>query len=126
MEKETRKDLIKKCREQVAGGKHASRETFLAYAWLRDVPYNILEKVINEDHESFDPNGRNGFLKSLACRVTENVCTLYFGRSYWDLKGDEDRRAQFREMDLALRVDVYNWIQEKYIREDSKSEEVAA
>jgi hypothetical protein len=46
MEKETRKELIKKFREQVAGGKYASRETLLAYAWLRDVPYVVKSSLL--------------------------------------------------------------------------------
>ena len=69
---ESRKELIKKFREQVAGGKYADRYTLLAYAFLHDIPYIALERVINEDHPTFDVS-RNGFLSYLATGITTRI-----------------------------------------------------
>lgn len=125
MEKETRKELIKKFREQVAGGKYASRTTLLAYAFLRGRPYVALERVINEDHPSFG-EGRNTFLSYLASGVTGRIREAKYPdlRAY-DLRrnGEGDKATEIEEFTSAVRKAVYEWIQEKYA---AKSKEAAA
>lgn len=128
MEKETRKELIKKFREQVAGGKYASRETLLAYAWLRGVPYVALERVINEDHETFD-TGRKGFLSYLASAVAGKIRETQFpGMNSYKLSqaGEKEKAKELSEFTDAVRKAVYDWIQEKYVAKESKGSKEAA
>ena len=123
MENETRKELIKKFREQVAGGKYPSREKLLAYAWLRDVPYIALERVINEDHESFGI-GRNGFLSYLASTVAGQIRNTQFPGLNPYQAGDKTK--EISEFEDTVRKAVYDWIQEKYAAKEEESKEAAA
>lgn len=125
---ENRKELIKKFREKVAGGKYADRHTLLAYAFLRGVPYVALERIINEDHPSFGI-GREGFLSWLARSVAWKICDVQFpGKSPYELRkeGKEDEAKALSEqidsLKKSLNTEILNWIHEKY----SKSEESAA
>lgn len=130
MEKETRKELIKKFREKVAGGKYAGRDTLLAYAFLRGVPYVALERVINEDHPSFGTEGRNEFLRWRKYSMSREICEAQFsGQSVYQLRKENkesealllnEKLKGFRE---PLEKEIWDWIQEKY---KAKSEEAAA
>lgn len=126
MEKETRKELIKKFREQVAGGKPATRAQFLAYAFLRGKEYVALERVINEDHESYG-EGRNTFLGYLAAWVAGKITEAKFGKNAYELRkaGELEKVNDFVEFSDAVKKEIQAWIQEKYANKGD-SKEVAA
>lgn len=124
---ENRKELIKKFRSQVEHGKYAGRYTLLAYAYLRGVSYIALERTINED--LFGTNGRNSFLIGLADVVAGKICEADFGKSYWELRKEdqekqktllgklikpEEKSKAFAEQKMKLVDEVFKWIQEKY------------
>lgn len=125
---ENRKEVIKKFREQLAGGKYARRNTLLAYAFLRGVPYVALERIIHEDHPSFDPEGRNGFLGYLSRMVGRDIAEVSFGSAPgWkrDMTPEEkEKRDQFDALSKSLGNEVFAWIQEKY--KAAKDSEAAA
>jgi hypothetical protein len=81
---ENRKELIKKFRNQVKNGKYASHETLLAYAFLRNIPYVVLERKINEDHENYNSigkfcNARCSYLYyTLAPEVARKITETHF------------------------------------------------
>jgi hypothetical protein len=122
MEQETRKQLIKKFREQVAGGKPGTRAQLLAYAFLRGRDYVALEREINEDHPSFG-EGRNTFLSYLASAITGKIREAQFpGKRAYDLRraGENEKAQEIEEFTTAVRKEVYEWIQEKYGAKKSK------
>jgi hypothetical protein len=104
---ENTRKLIKAFRAKVSNGQHATRETLLAYAFLRGRPYIALEKRINEEHESFGEGTKN-FLASLSCSVAHEI----------GINKDPDFRV--------FNNPVLSWINEKYKTEETKTEEKAA
>jgi len=126
MEKETRKELIKKFRKQVAGGKTATRAQLLAYAFLRGKEYVALERVINEDHESFEV-GRNTFLWYLAGRVATEIAEAKFGQKSYELRkaGELETVKEFVAFNDAVKKEIQAWIQEKYAAKDDSKEAAA-
>jgi hypothetical protein len=120
MEQETRKQCIKKIREQVAGGKPASRTTLLAYGFLRGRDYVELERVINED--KFPEEGRNTFLSYLARGVVYSIkAAAGFNAPYPSPEHDE----QISKL-AVIEAQVKSWINKKYAGKDEKSKEAAA
>jgi hypothetical protein len=120
---ENRKDLIKKFRAEVCGGKHPNRTTLLAYAFLRGVPYVAVERVINEDHPSFG-EGRNSFLRFLAAYVVTRICDIQFSGktpSSFRRDGNEEKVKEYNEFSTLLVAEVNAWIREKY-KAESKQE----
>jgi hypothetical protein len=115
---ENRKELIKKFRSVVSGGKPSSREFHLAYGFVRGIPYSALEKVINEDKFERKPEwpkyqmGVFSFLSTLAYLVS---------RVLWDID-DPDHPHSYQQG--PLRDEIYNWMVEKY-REKEAKENVA-
>ena len=120
---ENRKNLIKKFRAEVCGGKHTGRTTLLAYAFLREVPYVAVERVINEDGPLFNESGRNSFLSGLAYLITMAICQAQFsGKTSYSFKkeGNEEKVKEYNEFQSSLKVDVNNWIQKKYKTESQQ------
>lgn len=122
----TNKNLKAIFRAQVAGGQQASRNVYLAYAFVRGVPYKVLERVINEDKECFS-SGRNGYLKWRAYCVSVEICKNCFDK----LKEEEinnlvdmtrEERDEYNNTVKSVSESVCQWIMKKY--EDSA--EVAA
>lgn len=96
------REIFLKIREFVKSkNNHNTREVYLAYAFVRDVPYVKLEKKINED--KFGTVGRNSFLIGLAYRIERNIIKI-------------------TDTNLEIRADILNWLMEKY----SEVERVAA
>jgi len=106
---ENRKDLIKKFRAY-AKGKQLSREFLLGYAFLREVPYVTLERVINEDKIERKPEYRKCrqgvfcFLYYLASSVSSEIVKI---------EAPEEKKPRSYYLDA-----VYAWMLEKYGPED--------
>jgi hypothetical protein len=112
-DEDTRK-LIKAFRAKVCNGQTASRETLLAYSFLRNRPYVALEKKINEDHESFGI-GRITFLDNLAYNVDKEINNIVLTD-----KDDELIASS------GLRNNINDWIMKKYEPQTAIAEEKAA
>lgn len=106
---ENRKDLIKKFRAY-AKGKQLSREFLLGYAFLREIPYITLEKVINEDKLERKPEYRKckqgvfSFLYYLASSVSSEILKI---------EAPEEKKPSSYYLDA-----VYSWMMAKYGPED--------
>lgn len=124
-------------RAKVAGGKHASRETLLSYAFVRGVPYKVLERVINED--KFPNGGTNSFISCLASSVTYKLIESAYGKSYFDMKADirekynsdyfsegyEEESSKWYESYQELTTSVLNWMMVKYAQKSTQEESAA-
>lgn len=106
-----------------------SRCRCLAYAFIREVPYRVLERKTNED--KFPLNGRNSFLKRLSRNVAECICDNSFDKIgpglaiFKDMNRQE--RDEYHEAVRSITESVYSWMLEKYCENsDNASEEVAA
>ena len=116
---ENRKELIKKFRELVSNDKPADRITLLSYAFLREVPYCALERVINEDR--FAPPGTQSFIKWLA----ESVSSQIYRMDNPDIKSSTRWTPEILLTKKMYRDKVLEWMNEKY-KTESISEESAA
>jgi hypothetical protein len=96
-----RKLLIKTFRNKVMNGQFVTRETFLAYAYLRDREYESLEYKIQED--TFG-KGKWTFIQKLSSYISwtiVNTATAY------KLNLDSNYK-------LPSNLDIMNWIMVKY------------
>ena len=119
---ENRKELIQKFRSRASGGRGLSRTFLLAYAFLRGVPYVVLEKTINEDKFPREPNwdklkcGMFGFLHYLAYGAAYHIC---------DAAGDVNCASITSEERNTLRDEIYQWMLVKYQESEEKEAEKA-
>lgn len=107
---ENRRKLIRAFRAKVNNAQPASRETLLAYAFLRGRKYIDLESKINEDHPSFG-EGRKSFLIGLSYQISHVIS----GASVVD-----------SSFVLPESGDILKWMMEKYQQPQVKLEEKAA
>jgi hypothetical protein len=111
--------LIRKFHSALSGGKYASRSFYLAYAFLKEVPYVVLEKKINEDNFPTEP----GWDK-LKCGMFSVLYSLAHGAAWIILKMDaaDNPDNWFNtkgEGDVRpLCDDIYQWMLVKYQDED--------
>lgn len=87
------------------------REMFLALAYLRGIPYRVLEKKINEDHPSFGESGRLGFWSGLSHSVAIEISRA---RS-----GDYTTQGYLVPVDKEERNSIYNWMQVSEAKEEA-------
>ena len=122
----SRKELKTIFRAKVAGGRGVTREEYLAYAFVRGLPYRVLEEIINED--KFEVGGRNSFLRfTLAPSVAEEVFKAGYGKSYrtlyFDKEISKEDKSKLFEVKEDITKKVYAWMKKKY--EEASSEEAA-
>jgi len=111
---ENTRKLIRAFRAKVSNGQYATRETLLAYSFLKDRPYIALEKKINEDHESFGI-GRDSFLSNLSYNVSREINNLVLSDTNDELIAPS-----------GLSNDIQHWIMKKYEPAAAIAEEKAA
>jgi hypothetical protein len=114
---ENTRKLIRAFRAKVCNGQHATRETLLAYAFLKDRPYIALERKINEDHESFGI-GRDSFLSYLVYGIRREIL-----QASKNLGFDKEVEEQIAK---EIESEIRQWIMKKYEKESEISEEKAA
>ncbi len=123
--KKNKKELIGIYREKVAGGKTTWRFEYLAYAFIRGMPYVALERTINED--SFGKVGRNTFLGGLASQVASSIFSSTYGKGYYEFYYDKDLSKETKELysnfKEELRKEVLNWVMSKYILDVAEAAE---
>jgi hypothetical protein len=95
---DNRKKLIKAFRAKVCNGQKATREIFLAYAFLRGRPYIDLESKINEDNFG---EGKFTFLRYLSCLIGMEI-----------KKASEPINIEYNRNDTVDAISL--WIKEKY------------
>lgn len=81
--KKSKKELKELLRKKVCNNQQPRRHTLLAYAFVRDVPYIILERKTNED--KFGELGRNSFLYGLASDISAELWYIAYNKKYYDL-----------------------------------------
>jgi hypothetical protein len=103
VERKTKKEaklfLRNKVIENASKGGYKQRCLLLAYAFVKGVPYSVLERTINED--KYIPCGRDTFLYGVIWTVSANVCEAY-GIAEDNLYSSEEYIA------------VCQWVYEKY------------
>jgi len=108
-----KKEALKSFKQKAKKQEIYSRHQYLAYAFLRRMPYVVIERKINED--KFPVVGRNNFLNCLAVGALHEI--YYLGKY-------EGYTLSFQEFlkEDELRQQIKDWIFEKY----ASVEEVAA
>lgn len=117
MEKETRKELIKKFRELHAGGRSGTRSSLLAYAWLCGKPYVALERVINEDKFEQPVFGASVDVeanKRLKAGVFSALYSLAYSVAYKIAEFQKEPDQKWPQPDDGIRTAIYEWMLVKY------------
>jgi len=124
-EMENRKELKGKFHSVLSGGKYASRPFYLAYAFVRNVPYTVLEKKINEDNFPREPGwdklkcGMFSVLYSLAYSAAWIICKMQ----------NAENPANWQNIDATnddvrpLSEEIYQWMLAKYQEEAAELKE---
>lgn len=98
---DNRKLLIKTFRNKLMNGQEGTRNTLLAYAYLRDKDYTSVESKIHED--SFG-KGKWTFVQGLSSSVSWTIINTV---TAYKLKINSDYK-------LPSNIDIMNWIMVKY------------
>lgn len=120
-----RKELINIFRSKVEKGQHAYRTTLLAYAFLREVPYIKLERIVNEDKLPND--SAKCFIVTLAADVARELVAKAFGYeqfcdAFFKVNGEYPDTKDIRSAASEYMIIIRSWMLEKY----ENQEEAAA
>jgi hypothetical protein len=115
-----KKELVKNIRLLVSKGQKANRETYLALAFARKMPYVVLEKTINEDKFAL-PAGAREAKMGLFCFLNGLAYTTSLVVERAENPDHPDKRPTG-----IYHEKVYEWMLEKYPVVQESSTSVAA
>lgn len=98
-------------------GKGMYRVDYLAYAFLRNKPYVLLERKINED--KFPIIGRNAFLNHQAGEIALKIASNAIGKNHYEAG------KQGYDLYNLYKKEVHEWLMEKYKSSNPLNKEAA-